>query len=331
MSRPGPNQREPRPYDWQRQFQRPDYEQPGGRPYPDQGHQQPGYQQAGYPPQGPPQPAYQQGYQPGYQPGYEQPGHQPGYEQPDYGQPDYGQPDYGQQYEPYEQPYGQRPSAREMYGDEGGGRGFRLPGFGLILSLLGIVVQILCLVVLPWLSSPGPGGKSLTLPQLWDLANDANAQGFGGWYLLLFTYPMALLGIVLGLVSVLEWVAGKLVFAGLAILGAGWLLLRYGVAPTAGLFGEKAGGFHLDRQEITVVGIALGALVLVIIMLKTSLAMFRRIAGLILLGFAVVHIVALRDTFGDGTGLSFVAYGPALGYALSGVAALIGPRRLSPG
>jgi len=36
--------------------------------------------------------------------------------------------------------------------------------------------------------------------------------------------------------------------------------------------------------------------------------------------------------FADGAdGLGIGAYGPALGYVLSGLAALIGPRRLTPG
>jgi hypothetical protein len=313
MSRPGPHQREPRPYDWQRQFQQPEherngpgYEQPWGRRYarPDHGQQSYGDQQYGDQPYG------QQPY--GQQQGYPQQQYQP-YEQP-----------YDQ---PYEQPYDRPYSPHDSYPDAG--RGFRLPGFGLILSLLGIVVQILCMLVLPWVSASAAGGQSVTLPELWDLATEANAAGFGGWYLFLFSFPMAALGIVLAILSVVEWVAGKVIFAVLAILGIGWLLLRYGVGPAAGLFGEES-GFDFTRQEISAIGIGVGALALVLIMLKTGLAMFRRIAGVVLLGFAAVHMFALRDMFGGFEGLDYAAYGPALGYALSGIAALIGPRRLSP-
>ncbi len=261
-----------------------------------------------------------------------------------YGQDPYGRDSYGQ--DPYAQdpyardPYGQRPaqqqqprppqrpSAQEMYPDEGGFR-FRLPGLGLLLSLVGIAVQLLCMLVLPWVSASAAGGKALSLPQLWDIATEANAQGFGGWYLVLFSYPLAALGIVLAIVSVIESVAGKALFAGLAILGVGYLLVRYGVGPAAGLFGEEKGGF--SRQELTTIGIAVGALVVVLLMVKTGLAMFRRIAGLILLVMAGVHLYALQDLFEGGEGLSLGAYGPALGYALSGVAAFIGPRRLTPG
>jgi hypothetical protein len=273
---------------------------------------------------------------------YQQP---PQYGEPQYGdrhQDPYGQNPYGQDYgqnhgQNYRDPYGQhppeqqqyRPSPQEMYPDEAGGFRFRLPGFGLLLSLVGIAVQLLCMLVLPWVSGAAAGGKSLSLPQLWDIATEANAQGFGGWYLVLFSYPLAALGIVLALVSVIESVAGKALFAGLAILGIGYLLVRYGVGPAAGLFGEEKGGF--SRQELTTIGIAVGALVVVLFMLKTGLAMFRRIAGLILLVFAGVHLYAVQDLFEGGEGLSIGAYGPALGYALSGVAALIGPRRLTPG
>jgi hypothetical protein len=215
-----------------------------------------------------------------------------------------------------------------MYPDEGGFR-FRLPGIGLLFSLVGIAVQLVCMLVLPWVSASAAGGKSLTLPQLWDLATEANAQGFGGWYLVLFSYPLAALGIVLALVSVIESVVGKALFAALAILGIGYLLVRYGVGPAAGLFGENQGDF--SRGELTTIGIAVGALVIVLSMVKMGLAMFRRIAGLILLAMAGVHVYAVQDLFAGGDGPSFGAYGPALGYALSGVAALIGPRRLTPG
>lgn len=250
-----------------------------------------------------------------------------------YGRDPYGRDSYGRDPyrggEPYPQQEQHRPSAREMYPDEGGGFRFRLPGLGLILSIVGIAVQLLCMIVLPWVSASAAGGKSLSLPQLWDLANAANAQGFGGWYLLVFSYPLAALGIVLALVSVVESVAGKILFVCLAVLGLGWLLVRYGVGPAAGLFGGEKGGF--SHQELTTTGIAAGGIVVVLFMLKTGLAMFRRIAGLVLLVFAGIHLYAVQDLFPAGADPSLGAYGPALGYALSGVAALVGPRRLTPG
>jgi hypothetical protein len=61
--------------------------------------------------------------------------------------------------------------------------------------------------------------------------------------------------------------------------------------------------------------------------------MFRRIAGLILLGLSGVHIGAVVDLVGANgfADLSAGAYGPAVGYLLTGVAAFAGPRRLVPG
>ncbi len=98
------------------------------------------------------------------------------YQQP----PQYGEPQYGDRYQdprgqhPYGQdqgaPYGRdqyqqppqqqpyRPSPQEMYPDEGGGFRFRLPGIGLLLSLVGIAVQLLCMLVLPWVSAAAAGG-----------------------------------------------------------------------------------------------------------------------------------------------------------------------------
>lgn len=270
--------------------------EPGRQPY---GRPPPQYPPQQYPPQRYPQ--QPQGYpQAG---GYEQPG----------------------QREPYQPP--RRPAApppRESYDDGGGG--FRLPGLGLILTLLGLVVQVLCLLVLPWMSASAAGGESISLPKLWDLLTDAGASGFGGWYVVIFTYPLAALGVLLALVSVLESVAMKFVWAGLAVLGVGYLVLRYGLLE---LFGE--GGVDLSRQEISALGIALAVLVLVIFMVRTAMVWFRRIAGLVLLVLAGVHVYAVQDFAGDADTLSLGAYGPALGYALSGAAALIGPRRLTPG
>jgi hypothetical protein len=277
------------------------------RPY----HGEPGRQQPyGQPPQYPPQ-------QPGYREPY--PPQDP-YRQAPYGQDPYGQPPRRPAAPPPERP---RPS----YDDYDGGGGFRLPGIGLILTLLGLVVQALSLLVLPWLSATAAGGgESLSLPKLWDLLFDGGASGFGQWYVLLFTYPLAALGVLLALVSVLESVAMKFVWAGLMIVGVGYLVLRYGLMEA---FGD--GGFDLSRQELTALVVAVGVLVLVLVMLKTAMAMFRRIAGVVLLGMAGVHVYAMQD-FADGSdGLSVGAYGPALGYLLSGVAAIVGPRRLIPG
>lgn len=357
MSRPGPPHGEPpRPYDWQRQFQQPDYgrqpPRPRAEPYqqPREQSYQPQYEQPFEQPQyeQPYEPAYDQPHGQQYDPRYDQStgdrrgygqqyddrgydhGFGPGYDERDYDNQGYDNRGYDDRgYDRgYDQGYG-RPTPQEMYPDEG--RRIRLPGFGLILSLVGIAVQLVCMLVLPWVSASAAGGKSLTLPQLWDLATEANAQGFGGWYLFLFSYPLAALGIVLALVSVLESVVGKVLFLGLAILGVGYLLVRYGVAPAAGLFGQQKTGFDFDRQEMILIGIGVGALVLVLFMIKTGLAMFRRIAGVILLVIAGVHVYAMRDLFAGADGLSLAAYGPAVGYALSGIAALIGPRRLAPG
>jgi hypothetical protein len=294
MSRPGPYQGDP--------------QDPYGRQYPPQGYPRQGHPQQGYPqPQQYQDPYQNQGYDD--RGGYRDQG--PGYDDRGYG---------GGQ-------YGQRPTPQEMYPDGDGFR-FRLPGLGLILSLVGIAVQLACMFLLPWVSATATGDKSLSLPELWNLVTEANAQGFGGWYLLVFSYPLAALGILLSLVSVVESIAGKIVFGGVAILGIGWLLLRYGVGPATGIFGEKT-GFDFSRAQLTTIGIALGALILVIFMLKAGLAMFRRIAGLVLLGIAGVHLYAMKDLF--DVGLDIGAYGPALGYGLSGIAALIGPRRLTPG
>jgi hypothetical protein len=288
------------------------------------------YQQQGYPQQGYPDQGYGPDYGQGYPPGRGQ-GQGSG---PDYGDgytPDYG-PDYGSNrgydrgYD--EGGYGQRaperprPSAPpEPERDSGGG--FRFPGvgLGLICALLAIVVQALSLSVLPWAAE---GGDS-TLPSLWKLMKDVSAGGFSGSYVLMFSYPLAVLGVMLSLVAVLQSVVTKVLWAVLALIGVGALALKFGWTSISG------GGFEFSRQQITFGIIALGVLVVVIFMLRMAMSTFRIVGGLILLGVAGVHFAALNDLSG-GEGFSTFgigAYGPAVGYVLSAVATFVGPRKLT--
>jgi hypothetical protein len=240
------------------------------------------------------------------------------------------QPQYPQQgYRPQsgQRPAPQRPAAPPPP-PERDGRSFPLPGLGLLLSLIGLVVQILSFTVLPWVYSSA-SKDSAALPAIWDAAKNFDAQGFSGAYVVLFSYPLAVLGILLSLVAVIESVAMKVVWAALTIIGIGVLVLKFGLGP----IGEKITGGELDfsRQEITIAVIALAALAVVIFMLKMAMSMFRRVAGLVLLVIGGVHIAAVSD-LSDGFGfadLQVGAYGPAVGYVLAAAAAFVGPRKLA--
>jgi hypothetical protein len=307
---------------------------PGG-PYPDEQYPR-GYQRQ---PQGYPQDDYQRGYPP--QPGYDQ-GRGQGYDQgyPGGGYPNQDQRGYGDGYgggygEP-QRGYSDAPVARQTPRrpapersappPEPEGGGFRLPGLGLLLSLVGLVVQVVCFTVLPWVNAPG-NKDSQALPAIWDLATNFEAHGFAGAYVVLFSYPLAVLGILLSLVAVLESVAMKVIWAVLAIIGIAVLGLRFG--PLGDLF--SGGSVEFSRKEVTFAVIALAALVVVIFMLKMAMSTFRRLAGLVLLVIGGVHVYAVSDLT-DGFGFEDVqlgAYGPALGYVLASAAAFIGPRRVA--
>lgn len=293
------------------------YRDEPGRQYPPQRYPDQRYpQQQGYPQQdnrGYDGGGYDQGYDGGYNSGYDQ--------------------GYGQRPEPrqaVQQPASerQRPAPPPRYDDDDGG-GFHMPGLGLVLSLLGLVVQILSFTVLPWVYSSA-NKDSQALPAIWDLAKNFDARGFSGAYVLMFSYPLAVLGILLSLVAVIESVAMKVIWAVLTLIGVAVLVLKFGFGP----IGEKiVGGKSLDfsRQEITLAVIGLAVLVVVIFMLKMAMSMFRRIAGLVLLVIAGVHVAAVSD-LSDGFGFADIqvgAYGPAVGYVLAAAAAFIGPRRLA--
>jgi len=255
---------------------------------------------------------------------YQQQYPQQGYPQQGDSQQGYGQQGYGQRPAPQRPPAErQRPPAPP----EREGRSFPLPGLGLLLSILGLVVQVLSFTVLPWAASSG-GQGSAALPAIWDVAKNFDERGFSGAYVLLFSYPLAVLGILLSLVAVVESVAMKVVWAGLTIIGIGALVLKFGFGPFGSMF--SGGSLDFSRQEITIAVVALAALVLVIFMLKMAVSMFRRVAGLVLLVIAGVHIAAVSD-LSDGFGyadLQVGAYGPALGYVLAAAAAFVGPRTM---
>jgi hypothetical protein len=198
-----------------------------------------------------------------------------------------------------------------------------------MLAVLGTLVHLVSVTVLPWVNQ-ATGGQSLT--GIWRDLVDSQARGFGDWYVLLFSYPLVVLGILLAFAAVLESAAMKVVWGGLMLLGLGYLLLRYGVGPLTGLFGSSE-PMQFTTTDIVMAAVALAAAVIVAFVLKMAASTFRRVAGLILIGLAGLHITAIMDLdqVADVSELNVGAFGPSLGYLLIGVAALIGPRRLIPG
>ena len=255
--------------------------------------------------------------------------HQPYGGQPQGGQP-HGRQGYGGQ--PYATPAVQPPQARPAAPRPAPSnrRPRRVPGLGLVLALLGLVVQVLSLTVLPWVRFGAAEPGATDMPKVWQLAAEYGTHGFGGWYVVLFSYPLAALGIVLALASVLESVALKMIWGGLTLIGLGILVVRYGFGPFADLAGTDGDGLNFTTVEIVIATVAVVALVAVIFMLRTAVSMFRRVAGLVLLGIGGVHVAAIMDLVKDSgvDQLSIGAYGPAAGYLLTAIAAFTGPRRL---
>ena len=233
----------------------------------------------------------------------------------------------------YQQPYGAPPPQQQRYAPPVQQRYAppppppsqprRLPGLGLLLTGIGLVIQVLSLTVLPWVLVGGTNPLSFSIPDLFDVASQFGTHGFGEWYVVLFSAPAAALGIILALAAVLDSAILKVIWACLALAGLGFLVLRYGFLPIAD-------GFDFTTQEITTAVIALVALVVVIFALKMALSMFRLVAGLILLALAGVHVAAVIDLVKGGSisDLGIGAWGPAVGYVLTAVAAFIGPRKL---
>ncbi len=234
---------------------------------------------------------------------------------------------------PYQQQYGGRPQQRQQYAPPPPpppSRGRRIPGLGLLLTGIGLLIQVLSLTVLPWILVDAKDQSDISLFDLWDLLGKVGTHGFGEWYLVLFSAPLAVLGIVLALAAVLDSVAMKIVWVCLTLAGLGFLVLAYGFWPLARQVVTDNPGEDLTTQEVTTAVIALAAAGVVIFVLKSALSMFRRVAGLILIVLAGVHVAALVDLVkGQGMdSLGIGAYGPALGYVLTAVAVFVTPRKV---
>lgn len=270
-----------------------------------------------------------------YPPNYSQ---QPYESPPPYDQSPYQQSPYGQSHDqsayghqpPVAAPPPARPEYRARAAAVSDGPTLRIPGAGLLLTLAGLVVQVLSLVVLPWVHVAGVGASSASMPEIWRAFTENGAQGFGGWYVALFSYPLAALGIVLALATVLQSVAAKAIWAGLTLIGLGVLVLKNGLGPFASVAFGDGETLEFTTPQIIIAIVGLAAVVIVIFMLRMAVSMFRRVAGLILLSLAGVHTAAVVDLV-KTTGyaeLSVGAFGPALGYVLVAVAAFVGPRKL---
>lgn len=256
-------------------------------------------------------------------------GHQPN--DPNYHPPLYGghQPQYDAQpgYRPHSQPAAPQAAPPRMPAAPAGPR--RIPGLGLLLTLAGLVVQALSLFVLPWLNYGASGSAGGTVSDIWSGKVDFGAHGFGEWYVLLFSYPLVGLSILLAFAAVLESVALKVIWGALTVVGLGVLVLRYGFGPFTDVAETAQGDLGFSTLQIAIGIVALVVLILVIFALKMAVTMFRRVAMLILLGLAGVHIAAVFDLakISSEAELSIGAFGPAAGYLLCAIAA-IAPRKL---
>ncbi|GLW89382.1 hypothetical protein [Actinokineospora globicatena] len=271
-------------------------------------------------PQDQPQPREQGGYpRPGYQQGgYPEPEYQPGYQQQGQYREEPRQAARPAQQRQAQAPQRQAPQPSRSSGPR------RIPGVGLVLAIVGSLVQLLSLTLLPWVAH---GGDPKSLVSLVGDLSDGQPHGFGDWYVVLFSYPLVVLGVLLSFSAVLESVAMKVVWAGLVLLGVGFLLLRFGVGPMTGLFGVEQ---DFSTRDVVVAVAAVGVAVVVIFVLKTAVSMFRRVAGLILLALSGVHVAAVADLADGFSNLSVGSFGPVVGYLLIGVAALVGPKRFAP-
>ena len=197
----------------------------------------------------------------------------------------------------------------------------------IVLPLLGLALVVLCVFVLPWAHV---GSTYVTLPKLWTDTSDPMATlppyVTVGW---LGLFGPAVFISFAGTLDSIVWrvltaVAGGLIGAFVIVVGlvAGAVLAS--MAGTDNHTARSGAGLSIG------VSVAIG---LAIVCFWVGYALLRRVAlrvvsGLLLLGFAAVHVAMVSHDFTGHAGPG--AYVAAFGYFLCALGAFIGPRYVYP-
>jgi MFS family permease len=210
--------------------------------------------------------------------------------------------------------------------------------FSIALPLVGFLLVAAVGPTLTWVSF---GGRTKSL---WDLMRDLydakrGPDTFATNYVAWLWIALALFSVLLAIAGTLDSKAWRWTLASLtalfllAVIGLSVLAL-FAVGLVAGAVEKTATGE--DHRGLTGAALGIGivvVLVLVVISIAIVFAMFalrgipyRIIAGLLLIGSAIVHAAAVDKLFAGTVDAEPGAYVACVGYALCALGCFIGPR-----
>jgi hypothetical protein len=195
------------------------------------------------------------------------------------------------------------------------------------LPIVGSALIAACLVILPWVHVEATDDW-LVLPQIIDRL-DGKGEGFGLSYISFVSYPMAFFGILYAFAANLDSVVMRWVhFAFVAMIGFSVvsLALVASLSHSTNAYGEDLGSSGVNARAVfaIVVAVLVTAFFLGLALVR-GLAI-RVIGGLMLIGYMMVHTVALFDLLDKKVELLPFAFVATIGYLLCAIGAFVGPR-----
>jgi hypothetical protein len=195
----------------------------------------------------------------------------------------------------------------------------------VVLPIAGALLVILCLLLLPW----GHGGnKWVLLPEI--TANiPSGARGIGAWYVSGWCYPLAFFAILYAFAANLDSPTFRWLHFGFMVpipLGLFALIALASSQHAHNINGDDLGRRSINGEAIIV---AVGLLALAVAFFALAFAkrlVIRVIGGMMMLGYLLIHTVAVADLLSRKAHLLPFAFAATLGYLLCAVGAFIGPR-----
>jgi len=193
------------------------------------------------------------------------------------------------------------------------------------LTIAGAVLVLLCLLLLPWAHT---GGQWFLLPKI-TAHLPKGGTGIGYWYISGWCYPLAFFAILYAFAANLDSPTFRWLHFGFMVpvpLFLFAMILLIGGQHSYSVTGKDLGRNSINGEAIVV---AFGLLALAAVFFALAFArrvVIRVIGGLMMLGYLLIHTVAVVDLLGKKVDLLPFAFAATLGYLLCALGAFLGPR-----
>ena len=196
----------------------------------------------------------------------------------------------------------------------------------VILPIIGSSLVVLCLLALPWVHA---GDKWYVLPQITSKVS-SSAGGFGAWYISGWCYPFAFFAILYAFAANLDSPVMRWLHFGLMVpvpMLMIILIVLIGGQHAHNVHGDDLGRSGVNPEAIMVTVLLLAGLAGAFFALAFAKGIAGRIiGGLMMLGYLLIHTVALTDLLSKKADLLPFAFLATIGYLLCALGAFIGPR-----